>query len=120
MSAKLWELETRANNGSGNNAANPAWGQAGTQLLRGDMEAIYGPGDTPRPYPDAVGPGLLDPNGQINLILDVVKTTDNIDNSYGTNELGAFYGQFITHDMSASAATCVTVPERKGVVPWEQ
>lgn len=118
MSAKPWELETRANNG--NNAANPAWGQAGTQLLRRDMEAIYAPGDTPRLYPDAVRPGLLDPNGQINLILDIVKATDNIDNSYGTNELSAFYGQFITHDMSASAATCVTVPKRKGVVPWEQ
>jgi hypothetical protein len=53
------------------------------------MEAVYGPGDTPRQYPDAVGPRLLDPNGQIDLILDVVKTTDNIDSnelSAGSNE----------------------------------
>jgi hypothetical protein len=89
MSVRVWELETRANSGSGNNAANPAWGQAGTQLLRGSMEAVYGPGDTPRQYPDALGPRLLDPNGQIDLIIDVVKATDNIDNSYGANELSA-------------------------------
>lgn len=129
MSAKLWELEARESNGSGNNQANDTWGQAGTPLLREPGSALYtgddpqtaAPNDGPRAYPVHATDANGDPiplkietgTGQLDVIVETVRTTENIPNSYGTNELSAFYGQFITHDLTASA---IPVP---GVTPAE-
>jgi peroxidase len=131
MSKKLWELEARENDGSGNNLDpnNDSWGQAGTPLLREPGTALYSgddpqttaPNDGPRVYPvheaDASGnpiPLKIEVGtGQLDFIVETVRTESDIPNSYGTNELSAFYGQFITHDMTASA---IPVP---GVTPAE-
>ena len=126
----LWQVEARSEDGSGNNPYDPTLGQAGTQLSRAFLgipdgtPAIYGDPNTtaddttgnPREYPDPVGPGLSQPDGQIDLIRDIVRTTANLPNSYGTTELGGFYGQFITHDMSASAVP-VPVPFLEQLFP---
>ena len=126
---ELWDLETREDDGSGNNLAHDAWGQAGTPLLRDPGTALYSgddpntpaPNDGPRAYPvhatDANGnpiPLKIEGvTGPLDFINEAVRTTTSIPNSGGTNELSAFYGQFITHDMTASA---IPVP---GITPAE-
>jgi peroxidase len=126
---ELWELEAREDNGSDNNVSNDAWGQAGTPLLRrtgpasysGDDPQTAAPNDGARDYPvhnvDANGnpiPLKIEiGTGQADFINEAVRTTQNIPNSYGNNELTAFYGQFITHDLTASA---IPVP---GITPAE-
>lgn len=64
-SRKLWELEIRENNGTGNNVDNPTWGTVGSQLLRTDTPTLYSDGSqAPRIYPQELGEGLKveDPN----------------------------------------------------------
>ncbi len=97
----LWELEARTSDGSGNNLANGDWGKAGTPLIR-ETPARYGEDNAIRPYPvdvngDAPGTGV---SGHNTIIEAIVKTEDVAENTYGTTELSAFYGQFITHEMS--------------------
>lgn len=126
MSKKLWNLQARENDGTGNNLANDAWGQAGTLLLRdyigaagNETPAIYGAGGAPRPFP--VNSGKLsdlsaNPSAPIDFVDEAVRTELEIENTYGTNELTAFYGQFITHDMTASAVP-VPVPVLERLFP---
>lgn len=108
MARNIFELEVRNSDGSGNNLQNDDWGQAGTILLRGEFEAEYADGtNTPREYSQPLGPNYQTDEDHIDLIKDIARTEDNITNSYGVNELSAFYGQFITHDM---AGTTIPVP----------
>ena len=107
MTQNLWDLESRSEDGSGNNLNNTDLGKANTPLSRAFLgipdgtPALYGDSTTtaddaagaPRQYPDQANLGDIGtPVGQVDFIRDVVHTTANIPNSYGTTELSVSLG----------------------------
>jgi hypothetical protein len=83
--------------GSGNNQANPTWGEAGADLYRGIVAANYGDGISTPTGTNAQGVNTL-PSARLISDLLGAQTGDVLDN----RDLSAFiyaWGQFIDHDL---------------------
>jgi peroxidase len=98
--------------GSGNNLANPSWGQAGQDLYRGIVAANYGDGISTPTGTNAQGVETL-PNARLISNLLGAQTGDVLDN----RDLSAFiyaWGQFIDHDLDhtpdGGTPDTITVP----------
>jgi hypothetical protein len=88
--------------GSGNNAANPTWGQSGADLYRGILAAAYGDGVS-----SMNGQNL--PSGRVISNLLGTQTDDLFDQ----RNLSAFiyaWGQFIDHDLDLTPDGGTSVP----------
>ncbi len=97
--------EDRSVDGSGNNLANPTWGQAGTQLLR-IAPAAYGDGvSTPA--------GADRPDARV-ISNTVVAQSASMPNSYGLSDWVFQWGQFVDHD---TTLTDITDPAESMDVP---
>jgi peroxidase len=89
-------IEYRSVDGTGNNIAHPAWGAAGTHLLRGPSGAHYGDGTfamagAARPSPRVLSNALF-------------SQTRPLPSSVGHSDFIWAWGQFLDHDMSLTPA----------------
>jgi hypothetical protein len=89
----------RSVDGSGNNIANPSWGQASTDLLRVSPVA-YADGISAPSQPNALNPRLLS-NSLNNQSDPIFSGADNLGppQSMDLSDFAYVWGQFIDHDM---------------------
>jgi hypothetical protein len=93
--------------GGGNNVANPAWGSAGTRLLRFAPPA-YADGIFSPAFPGNLSPRLIS-----NMLNDQTGTNNEDIATIDQNSLSDFgyaYGQFIDHDMDLTPDTGASFP----------
>jgi peroxidase len=111
--ADLARVANREPDGSGNNRAHEGWGQAHTELRRvtspsyDGPDGVYAEGAMPLPIAPA-GSFPPQPVGELPRPRDISDKIlaqdpgDDRPNSYGFNEFGQFFGQFLAHDLAES------------------
>src|SRR6516164_8482845 len=95
----------RSVDGSGNNIANPSWGQAGTDLLRVSPVA-YADGVSAPSQPNTISPREIS-NNLNNQSDPIFSGADNLGSpqSKDLSDFAYVWGQFIDHDMDLTPTT---------------